>query len=95
METPIGGGRGSGTPGRRALRVVAESFGVCPGQPAHSEALAAAGRGMGKIGVKSIPKGGGWLPRLPGERLAKRKAREEELVKCRSLPDDSGVQHGV
>ena len=32
---------------------------------------------------------------MPGERLAKRKVREEELVKFRGLPDDSGVQHGA
>ena len=32
---------------------------------------------------------------MPGERLAKRKAREEELVKFRVLPDDLRVQHGV
>ena len=32
---------------------------------------------------------------MPGVRLAKRKVREEELVKCRVLPDDIGVQHGV
>ena len=32
---------------------------------------------------------------MPGERLAKRKARKEELVKCRGLPDDLRVQHGV
>ena len=32
---------------------------------------------------------------MPGERLAKRKAQEEELVKCRGLPDILGVQHGA
>ena len=32
---------------------------------------------------------------MPGERLAKRKARKEELVKFRVLPDDLRVQHGV
>ena len=46
------------------------------------------------IGVKSVPKGG-WSPRVPGKRLAERKARKEELVKCRGLPDVLGVQHGA
>ena len=32
---------------------------------------------------------------MPGKRLAKRKAQEEELVKFRGLPDILRVQHGV
>ena len=77
METSRGvdGGRETGDAarrGRRALRGVAESLINHPGQPAHSEALAAAGArdGVG-IGAETIKKGG-LPPRVPGERLAKR-----------------------
>ena len=65
-------GTGAARRGRRALRVGAEGPINHPGQPAHSEALAAAGArdGVG-IGAETIKKGG-LPPRVPGERLAKR-----------------------
>ena len=43
------------------------------------------GEGWAGIGAKAIPKGGP-PPRLPGQRLAKRKARKEQLVKFGLCP---------
>ena len=103
---PLGGGRGtlgretkderrgSGTPGRRALRGVRGVSSTTLGSGAQRSVCGGGGEGRVKIGVKSVPKGG-WSPRVPGKRLAKRKARKEELVKCRGLPDILGVQHGA
>ena len=92
-----GGTKDAARRGRRALRVGAEGPINHLGQPGHSEALAAAGArdGVG-IGAETIKKGG-LPPRVPGERLAKRKAREEELVKFGFCPmtEECGTGYGV
>ena len=58
-----------------------------PPKPAGAQrSVRASGReGWEGIGAKTIPKGGP-PPRPPGQRLAKRKAREEELVKFGFCP---------
>ena len=58
-----------------------------PPKPASAQRSARArGReGWAGIGAKTIPKGGP-PPRLPGQRLAKRKARKEQLVKFGLYP---------
>ena len=79
-----------GTPGRRTLRVVAESLINCPGELAHSGALAAVGARDGAgIVVGGIPKGGDGRHDCHGQRLAKRKARKEKLVKSGLCPTTS------
>ena len=55
--TPRGGTR-DGTPGRRALRVVAESRRDCPGQRRTAERLRRGREGWVGIGAEIIPKGG-------------------------------------
>ena len=53
-------------------------------------------RRVGPLGLLGMTGGGtGRSPRMPGERLAKRKVRKEPLVKCRVLPDDLRVRHGA
>ena len=58
-----------------------------PPKPAGAQrSVRASGReGWAGIGAKTIPKGGA-PPRPPGQRLAKRKARKEELVKFGFCP---------
>ena len=58
-----------------------------PPKPAGAQrsARARVGEGWAGIGAKTIPKGG-LPPRLPGQRLAKRKARKERLVKFSLCP---------
>ena len=62
-----------------------------PPKPAGTQRSArASGReGWAGIGAKTIPKGGP-PPRLPGQRLAKRKARKEQLVKFSLCPMTEG-----
>ena len=80
---------GDGTPGRRALRVGAGGFINCPGGTGAQRSVRARSReGWAGIGAKTIPKGGP-PPRLPGQRLAKRKARKEKLVKFDFCPTTS------
>ena len=50
------GGRGNGTPSRRALRVVAESRRDCPGERRTAERLRRGRKGWVKIGAWIIPK---------------------------------------
>ena len=52
----IGGGRGFGTPGRRALRVVAESCRDCPGQRRTAERLRCGWEEWAGIAAEIIPK---------------------------------------
>ena len=61
-----------------------------PPKPAGAQrSVRASGReGWAGIGAKTIPKGGA-PPRPPGQRLAKRKARKEELVKFSLCPTTS------
>ena len=61
-----------------------------PPKPAGAQrSVRASGReGWAGIGAKTIPKGGAPL-RPPGQRLAKRKARKEELVKFSLCPTTS------
>ena len=58
-----------------------------PPKPAGAQrsVRARGGEGWAGIGAKTIPKGGP-PPRLPGQRLAKRKARKEQLVKFGLCP---------
>ena len=91
---PFYDGRGFGPPHERRGERHAESS--CPtespinhpSQPARNEASAPAGRGMGGNRRKDHPKRG-TAPRPPGQRLAKRKARKEELVKFDFCPTTS------
>ena len=61
-----------------------------PPKPAGAQrSVRARGReGWAGIGAKTIPKGGA-PPRPPGQRLAKRKARKEKLVKFNLCPTTS------
>ena len=59
-----------------------------PPKPAGAQrSVRARGRkGWAGIGAKTIPKRGGTAPRPPRQRLAKRKARKEQLVKFGLCP---------
>ena len=61
---------------------------------AQRSVCASGGEGRVRIDAGTIKKGNS-PPQLPRQRLAKRKARKEPLVKCRVLPDDLRVQHGA
>ena len=80
---------GDGTPGRRALRVGAGGFINCPGGAGAQRSVRARSReGWAGIGARTIPKGGP-PPRPLRQRLAKRKARKEKLVKFDFCPTTS------
>ena len=82
-------GTGVGTPGRRALRVGAGGFINCPGGAGAQRSVRARSReGWAGIGARTIPKGGP-PPRPLRQRLAKRKARKEKLVKFDFCPTTS------
>ena len=57
-----------------------------PSQPARSEASAPAAARDGRESTQGPSQKGGPPPRLPGQRLAKRKARKEKLVKFSLCP---------
>ena len=61
---------------------------------AQRSVCASGGEGRVRIDAGTIKKGNS-PPQLPRQRLAKRKARKEPLVKCRVLPDDLRVRHGA
>ena len=75
--------------GRRSSRRPLRKGGIAAATTQASGAqrsVCASGReGWAGIGAKTIPKGGP-PPRLPGQRLAKRKARKEQLVKFGLCP---------
>ena len=79
--------------GRRSSRRPLRKGGIAAATTQASGAqrsVCASGReGWAGIGAKTIPKGGP-PPRLPGQRLAKRKARKEQLVKFSLCPMTEG-----
>ena len=76
------GGRETARRGRRALRVVARPPWVADAQ---RSVRTSGGEEQVRIDAKTIPKGG-QPPRPPRQRLAKRKARKEQLVKFDFCP---------
>ena len=98
-------GRGFGPPYERRGERHAEVVGPYgkerkPNQPpkpagAQRSVRARVGEGWAGIDARIIPKGGP-PPRLPGQRLAKRKARKEKLVKfglCPMISECSTAYH--
>ena len=89
---PFYDGRGFGPPHERRGERHAESS--CPtespinhpSQPARNEASAPAAARDGRESTQGPSQKGGPPPRLPGQRLAKRKARKEKLVKFSLCP---------
>ena len=75
-------GEGSGRRGRRPLR---KTRSATQASGAQRSVRARGHEEWVGIGAKTIPKGGP-PPRLPGQRLAKRKARKEQLVKSGLCP---------
>ena len=73
---------GNGTPSRRALR---KAQSITRASGAQRSVCASGCEGWTGIGARTIPKGGP-PPRSPGQRLAKRKARKEQLVKFDFCP---------
>ena len=73
---------GNGTPSRRALR---KAQSTTQASWRATKRPRQRGRGMGGNRRKGHPKRG-TAPRPPGQRLAKRKARKEQLVKFRFCP---------
>ena len=67
-----------------------------PSQRRTAERLRRGREGWAGIGAKTIPKGGA-PPRPPGQRLAKRKARKEQLVKfgLRPIPSKCSTAYRV
>ena len=83
-----------GTPGRRALRVVAESRRDCPGQRRTAERLRQRVRGRGGNRRKDHPKRGTAAATAQAA-LSEAESAERAAGQIRSLPDDLRVQHGV
>ena len=71
--------------GRRPLRKGGIAAATTQASGAQRRVRARGREGWAGIGAKTIPKGGP-PPRLPGQRLAKRKARKEQLVKFGLCP---------
>ena len=80
---------GSGRRGRRPLRKGGIAAATTQASGAQRSVRARGREGWAGIGAKTIPKGGP-PPRLPGQRLAKRKARKEQLVKFSLCPMTEG-----
>ena len=87
-------GTGVGTPGRRALRVVAESRRDCPGQRRTAERLRQRVRGRGGNRRKDHPKRGTAAATAQAA-LSEAESAERAAGQIRSLPDTLRVQHGV
>ena len=97
-------GRGFGPPYERRWERHAEVVGPYgkerkPNQPpkpagAQRSVRASGGEEQVRIDAKTIPKGG-QPPRPPRQRLAKRKARKEQLVKVGFCPTTELSQHGA
>ena len=83
-----------GTPGRRALRVVAESRRDCPGQRRTAERLRQRVRGRGGNRRKDHPKRGTAAATAQAA-LSEAESAERAAGQIRSLPDDLRVQHGA
>ena len=79
---------GPGRRGRRPLRKGGIAAATTQASGAQRSVRARGREGWAGIGAKTIPKGGP-PPRLPGQRLAKRKARKEKLVKFDFCPTTS------
>ena len=80
---------GPGRRGRRPLRKGGIAAATTQASGAQRSVRARGREGWAGIGAKTIPKGGP-PPRLPGQRLAKRKARKEQLVKFSLCPMTEG-----
>ena len=80
-----------GTPGRRALRVVAESRRDCPGQRRTARQRV---RGRGGNRRKDHPKRGTAAATAQAA-LSEAESAERAAGQIQSLPDDLRVQHGV
>ena len=78
-----------GRRGRRPLRKGGIAAATTQASGAQRSVRARGREGWAGIGAKTIPKGGP-PPRLPGQRLAKRKARKEQLVKFSLCPMTEG-----
>ena len=83
-----------GTPGRRALRVVAESRRDCPGQRRTAERLRQRVRGRSGNRRKDHPKRGTAAATAQAA-LSEAESAERAAGQIRSLPDNLRVQHGV
>ena len=67
---------------------------IARGSGAQRSVRASGGEEQVRIDAKTIPKGG-QPPRPPRQRLAKRKARKEQLVKFGFCPTTELSQHGA